>query len=188
MANIYVPGPSPVAIGSANGALSFLGWTEQGVSITEELRTMPVMADYAGPQMPADIMLCGKVATARFRLIDFNEDVLEQYVFARIGGGAPGVVQKSEIGTLIRAENGLETSLLRFCVKATRQPLVSIYVNNLAGCNFPACFIQGPIEFPFGNRPQVVPVEVYTWAMIDKTGQTGATLWNEDVSGFPATN
>lgn len=183
MANIYVPGPSPVAIGVAGGALQFLGWTQGGVTITEELRTVPIMTDYSGPQMPADIMLAGKTCVASFRLIDFNQSVLN-YVFARYATGSIGRVKVDEIGTLLRAESGF----FRFCVKASRRDLINAYSTNLGGCNFPFCFIQGPLEFPFGNMPQVIPVQVYTWAMVDKTGASDAVLWNDDTSGFPQTN
>jgi hypothetical protein len=176
---LYVPGPAMIAVGPSAGTLAFLGYSVDGVNLTEEQEDVPAMTDYAGPRSPADLMLAGKNAFASMRITDYDPTVLAT-VLARYPGGVAGAVASNEIGTLLMTEG----AAFRLCVKAHRQPLVTRYANYLPGFNMPTCFVRGQLNYPISTAPQVIPLTFFAWSSINKT-TLAATVWDTNMTGFP---
>ena len=101
MANtIQVDGLATIKIASpAAGSLETLGYTINGVEITEQVFTEEVKGDENGgdPGPPIDIQYLGEVHTIRMTLTKYDEAVLNK-VRAGIAGGTAGTISTS--GTL----------------------------------------------------------------------------------------
>jgi hypothetical protein len=177
---LYVPGPALIALGASGGSLAFLGYSVNGVQFAEQMLEQPVMADYAGPRMPADMMAAGKVITCQMMLTDYDPLVLNNCL-ARYNGGTAGALGVNELGTLLNAEG----AMYRLCVKAKRQTAVAAYANYYPGINVPKGYFQGGFQYPIATSPQVVPLAFFGFPVVNKA-DLSAVLWNVDMTGFPA--
>jgi hypothetical protein len=72
---IHVNGPALVLVGpqGLNGALSPLGYTEEGVDLAINNHDDPVVVDDAGTQVPADLQDMGRDASFELRLPKYDD-------------------------------------------------------------------------------------------------------------------
>lgn len=89
-ATINVAGPVAVSIKPAGGALMDVGYTEQGVDITEQIFSYDVQGDQNGGDQgpPIDIQYMGAVDIVRMTFTKYNQTTM-QIIRDRLSGTSP---------------------------------------------------------------------------------------------------
>lgn len=106
-ADIHINGAALVKVGLQGtgqvDALQVVGITENGPQIEIDFLEEPVIADNAGPQLPADYQQMGKMARISFALPIYDLAVLTTWFLSNQSGSAEGRILA--VGTLIFANN-----------------------------------------------------------------------------------
>jgi len=160
--------------------MEFLGFTRGRTRFRSTMLKKPVIADYAGLEMPADMLRTGIMAHITMQLVRFDPAVLNR-VQAQIAGAVTGQIQAGEIGTLLLAEN----STFRVMV---RSPYVSkpIFSSQRAGVRLLWAFLDESFEAELTTEEQVWNLTFTGLTNISPLTLAG-TCWDSDMSGFPPT-
>lgn len=179
--HFYVPGPADLGTGTGSSkAMQFLGYTRDGVHVREDLLTRAVIADYAGPQMPADVMIIGKILTFTCELVKFDPAVMT-LLMARYSGGTAGLILANEIGTLMVAEG----RTIPVMVRSRYQAAKSQFSGNLPGIRMPNGFLDQSHEYNLATIEQSHRLTFTQITTID-SGTLSGTVWDTDMSTFPS--
>ena len=130
----FVAGPLQIWVDTgASNALEFLGWTAEGVTITERRLTAPVEADEFGGSkgVPVDYQLFGQQHVITAELAKFQPDVLAKLTRGYNPNVAPG---------------NIGVGMLLVCSAATFRVL-------LFGRSFVRNYLQTVIEEPIEQSP-----------------------------------
>lgn len=127
-----------------------LGFTEEGIEIVTLPNVEDVMADFAGPHMPADGQFMGLVATIRCPLITWENTIL-QYVMSGIANtGIEGFVLAEDVGTLMLA------AFRKFSLRVIGDQRSNLALENAFA--FPACWFTSEIPQRHGTRVTRSPI------------------------------
>lgn len=177
---IFVPGPAQIATGTGSaGAAEFLGYAKEGVRIRETAFKRPVRADFAGTQMPADMALEGKIAMIEVPILKYDPAVLS-HLSGRMLGGAGGVVQANEIGTLVLTEG----KSFQLWIKSPYQSK-SAFSNYAAGYRFPCAILPDDMSWNISTEEQVIRM-TFIGLVSMNTSTLSGTLYDNDMTGFPS--
>lgn len=159
MARAYhVDGPVLIKVGTgAAAALEELGVSEDGVDISLNLYSEPVMSDAAGPRVPVDLQRMGEDASITFRLTDFDLVILNKIKALAIGNATEGV--GGAPGSLI----GTGGSAYRVVLTSADEPW-----------RFTTCTLRNPQRHKMGTKYKTPAVEFYAWRYIAAGGNTSA--------------
>lgn len=188
MSQFWVTGAAAVFAGTgAGGALQYLGFCEQGVTISLTSLHEDVHADYAGG-VPVDLQYMGDVAEIETNLIKYDEVPYQKIIskLPNILGNpnqVPGVIPAGAIGSLM-IQQQLAVRLLIYGVytgAAAFPGMQSVY-------NFYAACPVGPLNVASSTRvkrPRIQWRAVPTWVLNTQTGYTTGTLYDNSVVGMP---
>ena len=173
---LYVRLPSPITPGSqgTSGTIPPVGTNATGVGgsyvplgicrerITFEInfKDLPVPADNAGPNIPADVQYMGMDANIRAVLTEYDPVVLS--ALKQIGAGAEG--QLDQIGTFYGASGrtfgiGCNSSAPPFLNRAWK---------------FPNC-IWRPLGEGHGTQFSEITMHIYAWALVGNALSAAST-------------
>jgi hypothetical protein len=178
-----VPGAVNVRLSGLTGlsGLQDIGWTEDGVEVTEREFTIECKTDrYGGVQGPAaDVQSLGMEAELRFTVTEFNTEFL-MYLRSRFPGNATIGANPGRIitpGTLKFANGGLVRCLLQGALD-TAAIAASVAVAELATpLNYPFCEIVDAVSFNLGTRHQKLQ---FVLKARQGVVSSNVVLWNRD--------
>jgi len=178
-----VPGAVNVRLSGFTGlsGLQDLGWTEDGVEVTEREFAIECKTDrYGGAQGPAaDSQFLGMEADLRFTLTEFNTELLMK-LRSRLPGDSVIGVNAGRIatpGTLKFAGGGLVRCLLKGALD-TVAIVASVAVAELATpLNYPFCEVVDVVSFNLGTRHQKA---TFTLKARQGVVSSNVVLWNRD--------
>src|SRR5215471_5269273 len=128
VSSVYCAGPCEIHVGLGGGfaaPLSFLGWSEGGVTIDHQHLVEPVYTDLCGPRQPTTRQQLGEMATIRLDLKVFNWLVWDAVASGAGASVAPGYWPGGKMGAF-DAEEGYAWRLCVFrpyAAKARNQSL-----------------------------------------------------------------
>jgi hypothetical protein len=180
-----VPGAVNVRISGLTGlsGLQDLGWTEDGVEVTEREFTIECKTDrYGGVQGPAaENQTLGMEAELRFTLTEFNTQFLmmlrSRLPGNTVTGAPPGRIATP--GTLKFANGGLVRCLLQGALD-TAAIAASVAVAELATpLNYPFCEIVDAVSFNLGTRHQKLQ---FVLKARQGVVSSNVVLWNREAT------
>jgi hypothetical protein len=168
----FSAGPCQVWVNTgADGAMEFLGFSVNGISITENVFMTPIPSDENGGNEgpPADYQLMGRQDEISMELGKFNPLVLARLI-VRANPGVNTSINPS-VGLLLGCAGKMYRLCLVGCAPSDTNPR---FIRN-----YPACVLPAPIQrTPVGS--QIMRASVTFLANV----QNGV-LWNESVTGLP---
>jgi hypothetical protein len=106
MSQFYNTGPAELFAGVDSGSsLTFLGWSQSGFELRFMGSFRDVIADFSGPEVPADVQYMGELCYITGTLSKYNEAVLQAVMARAVGVGTlPGQIIANELGSLMVAQ------------------------------------------------------------------------------------
>lgn len=187
MAHPWCTGPSHVYVGvGANGAPLYFGTTESTPMIEERPEYEPLMNDLGGSRKPFDFSFQGVDCIiggtfTRYEWSVFRTMRAIPTGSTAAGTGNLGVSRFGDLGTFMIYEAKAYPVWLTFpySAKAAMSGLTP-------GLRFVRCFLEAPIGFNGGTRPQRVHLTWYAARSFSIIAGGTMTCYDENVSGLPA--
>ncbi len=177
----------------AGGALLFLGYSEQGMSIQIRETFRDYYTDTLGPKVPQDVQRFQADALITGDLIRWNESVLQLMEDRSRDVSGRGVLSRAEVGAWILAQR----KAYRFLCDAPNSvaainPYAALWPD-MVPYNFPNAYLHETMERKRGSKVETVHIVMRALAYFAPPTDEGdelqdtAVLYNAVRTGIPVT-